>query len=248
MKNYLPDPDLLQKRNILITGAGDGIGKIIAQTYAKYGANVILLGRTESKLKSVYQKIKSLDYPTPTIIPMNLENNDYKDYQSIATNIEKELGSLHGLVHNAGLLGTLCSIEQYDPDLWEQVMHVNVKAQFLLTKALLPVLRKADTGSIIFTTSSVGNKGRASWGAYSVSKFATEGLMQVLANEEENSSSLRINAINPGRTRTSMRATAYPAEDPMTLLTPEDIMPIYLYLMGKDSRSINGQRFNAQNG
>lgn len=246
MKDYKPLDNLLKDRAILVTGAGDGIGKTLAITFAKYGANVILLGRTTSKLEAVYDEIKAEGYPLASILPMNLESRNYAEYKTLANAIENEFGFLHGVVHNAGLLGRLGPISQYDPDLWAQVMQVNVHAEFLLTHALLPLLRKSDHSSLLFTTSNLGIKGRAHWGAYAVSKFATEGFAQTLADEENQLSTLRINCINPGRVRTAMRASAYPAEDPMTLATPEDIMPTYLYLMGPDSVDINGQRINAQ--
>ena len=111
---------------------------------------------------------------------------------------------------------------------------------------MLPLLMKSEDASLVFTSSTVGRKGSAYWGAYAVSKFATEGLMQVLADELENTSSIRVNAINPGATRTNMRAHAYPAENPGSLPAPEQIMPVYLYLMGADSKEINGQSIDAQ--
>src|SRR5690606_24397310 len=146
---------------------------------------------------------------------------------------------LDGVLHNAGLLGDIVPMAEIDMAMWHDVMQVNVNATFMLTQALLPLLLKSPAGSLIFTTSSVGRMGRASWGAYAVSKFATEGMMQVLA-EEYKSRHLRVNCINPGGTRTSMRASAFPHEDKNKLKTPADIMPLYLYLMGDDSRRKTG--------
>eukprot|EP01132_Coremiostelium_polycephalum_P023827 gene23827-28476_t len=111
----------------------------------------------------------------------------------------------------------------------------------MLTSTLLPLLKLSQDASVVFTSSSVGRKGRAYWGAYGVSKFATEGLMQTLADELDNVAPVRANSINPGATRTSMRAQAYPGENPTDNPTPEEIMPVYLYLMGPDSTGINGQ-------
>jgi NAD(P)-dependent dehydrogenase (short-subunit alcohol dehydrogenase family) len=124
-------------------------------------------------------------------------------------------------------------------------MHVNVNAAFILTRCLLPLLRESSDASIVFTTSGVGNRGRAYWGAYAVSKFAIEGLSQVLADELERTN-IRVNCINPGRTRTNMRARAYPAEDPQTLRPPESLTPTYLYLLGPDSRGVSNQRIDCQ--
>ncbi len=246
MFEYQAPPGLLTDKVIMVTGAGDGIGRVAALTYARFGATVILLGRTTEKLEKVYDEIEQAGYPQPAIIPLNLESALPHDYQEIAQTIEREFGRLDGLLHNAGLLGRLGPLFQVDPDSWLRVMQVNVNAEFLLTRELIPLLREAPEASVVFTSSSVGSKGRAHWGVYSVSKFATEGLMQVLADEEDGLSKVRSNAINPGATRTAMRASAYPAEDPDSLKTPEDIMPLYLYLMGSDSREVNGQVLKAQ--
>ena len=178
---------------------------------------------------------------------MNLEGAAEKDYDEVATVIENEFGRLDGLLHNAALLGSLTPIDQYESAVWNQLMQVNVNAPFMLTKAVIPLLRQSEDASVIFTSSSVGRKGRAFWGAYSVSKFANEGLMQVLADElDDEHHNVRVNSINPGATRTNMRASAYPAENPMHNPSPEEIMPVYLYLMGEDSRGVTGQAFDAQ--
>ena len=246
MFEYKSSPDLLQGRTILITGAGSGIGRSAALTFARYGATVILLGRTTSKLESVYDEIEENGWPKPAIYPMNLEGAAENEYIQLAETIEQEFGKLDGLLHNAGLLGELKPIGQYPTETWLQLMQVNLNAPFVMTRELLPLLREAESASVIFTSSGVGHKGRANWGAYSVSKFATEGLMQVLADEEQGVSNVRFNTINPGGTRTAMRASAYPAENPESRPTPEDIMPVYLYLMGSDSKEVSGQAFHAQ--
>jgi NAD(P)-dependent dehydrogenase (short-subunit alcohol dehydrogenase family) len=248
MYAYEANEDLLKEKVILITGAGDGIGKTLALSYAKHGATVILTGRTVAKLERVYDEIEQKGFPQPAIIPLNLEGASETDYLKISEVIENEFGQLDGLVLNAAILGSLTSVEQYEAEVWQQVMQVNVNSSFLLTKALLPTLRKAEHASVIFTTSSVGRKGRAFWGAYAVSKFACEGMAQVLAHEleEKDHTGIRVNTINPGATRTNMRANAYPAENPMSHPAPSDIMPLYLYLMGNDSIGTTGQSLDAQ--
>lgn len=125
-------------------------------------------------------------------------------------------------------------------------MQVNINGPIWMTQALLPLLQSSPDASVVFTSSSVGRKGRAFWGAYAVSKFATEGFAEVLADEIEHLGTLRVNTINPGATRTKMRANAYPGEDPETLRTPEEIMPTYLWLIGPESKGVNGERFDAQ--
>ncbi|WP_369601780.1 YciK family oxidoreductase [Hahella sp. SMD15-11] len=247
MHTYNARPDLLKDRIILVTGAGDGIGRAAALTFARHGATVLLLGRTTAKLEAVYDEIESAGYPQPAILPVNLESTAYKDYQEVANAIDDEFGRLDGLLHNAAILGMRAPLDHYDPDTWMKVMHVNVNAAFMLTKALIPLLRKSEDASVVFTSSSVGRKGRAYWGAYAVSKFAVEGLMQVMADEMDDPNyNVRVNSINPGATRTQMRAFAYPAENPENNPRPEDIMPAYLYLMGPDSQGVNGQAFDAQ--
>ncbi|HCW91745.1 MAG TPA: YciK family oxidoreductase [Marinobacter sp.] len=247
MRDYQAPPDLLKDRIILVTGAGSGIGRTAALTYAAHGATVILLGRTLSKLEEIYDDIESAGYPKPAIVPLNLEGAAVKDYEELAMTLEDNFGKLDGLLHNAGILGDRSPIELYDPDTWNKVMHVNATAPFLLTRALIPLLRKSGDASVIFTSSGVGRKAKAYWGAYAVSKFAVEGLSQLLSEElDDERHNIRVNSLNPGATRTNMRARAYPAENPASNPTPEDIMPVYLYLMGKDSHGVNGQQLDAQ--
>lgn len=247
MFQYQAPINLLKDKVILVTGAGDGIGKAAALSFAKHGATVILLGRTTAKLEKVYDEIEANQWPQPAIIPLNLEGAVEKDYIEVAKSIDNAFGRLDGILHNASLLGSLTSLDQYEVPVWEKVMQVNVNAPFVITKTFLPLLQAAEHPSVIFTTSSVGRKGRAFWGAYSVSKFATEGLMQVLADELDNNElRVRVNCINPGATRTNMRADAYPAENPMNNPAPEEIMPLYLYLMGNDSLDLTGQSLDAQ--
>jgi NAD(P)-dependent dehydrogenase (short-subunit alcohol dehydrogenase family) len=246
ISQYRPAGNLLQDRVIFVTGAGDGIGRTAATTFATFGATVILAGRTVAKLEQVYDAIEGAGHPRPAIFPVDLAGATEADYADMAGHLDEQFGRLDGLLHNAGLLGQRTPIANYKSDVWQSVMQVNVTAQFLLTKALLPVLEKSRDASVMFTSSGVGRRGKAFWGAYAVSKFATEGLAQVLAAEVEGVTDIRVNCINPGPTRTRMRATAYPAEDPNKLKTPQDLMPAYLFLMGPDSRGVNGQSLDAQ--
>ncbi|SHE91947.1 NAD(P)-dependent dehydrogenase, short-chain alcohol dehydrogenase family [Modicisalibacter ilicicola DSM 19980] len=244
--DYQAPADLLDGRIILVTGAGDGIGRAAALTYARHGATVILLGRTIAKLEKVYDEIEQQGGPQPAIFPLNFEGATLKDYHDMAETLDKEFGRLDGLLHNAGLLGRITPFDQYNPELWEQVMQVNFNGPVWMTQALLPLLKASTDASVIFTSSSVGRKGRAYWGAYAASKFATEGFMEVLADELDNLTSIRVNSLNPGATRTQMRKNAFPAEDPDNLRTPDEIMPTYLWLMGPESRGHSGERFDAQ--
>ncbi len=246
MLDYSAPEKLLQNRVILITGAGSGIGRAAAIDCSRLGATVILLGRTLEKLEAVYDEIESAGYGQPAIYPLDLRSAEDEDYTELAKILEGEFGLLDGLVHNASILGERTPLSNYESRTWRLVMHVNVTAAFMMTQALLPLLETSKDASIIFTSSGVGIQGKAYWGAYCASKFATEGMAQMLAEETENTSNIRVNIINPGATRTNMRAQAYPGEDPALNLTPEDIMPTYQYLLGPDSLGITGQRFNAQ--
>jgi len=246
MFDYTAPDQLLKNRVILITGAGDGIGRAAAIDSARLGATVILLGRTIEKLEVVYDEIENAGYPQAAIYPLDLRSATDEDYISLAQVVEDEFGGVDGLVHNASILGQRTPLSNYESRTWNLVMQVNATAPFMMTQALLPLLEVSKDASIIFTSSSVGAQGKAYWGAYSVSKFATEGMAQILADETGNTSKIRVNIIDPGATRTSMRAQAYPGENPAQNPLPKDIMPVYQYLLGPDSLGITGQRFKAQ--
>lgn len=244
MQEYHPPKGLLNDKVILVTGAGDGIGAAVSMDLARYGATVILLGRTQKKLEAVYDKIENAGYPQPAIYPLELQLATPKDYKILAATIHKEFGRLDGLLHNAAVLGTLTPIEHYDNRLWAHVLHVNLNAPFMMTKACLPLLKKAKDASIVFTSANVGYKGQAYWGAYAVSKAATENLMEILAEELEVNTNIRVNSVDPGRVRTRMNALAYPGDNPADIPEPKDITPVYLYLFGSDSEGVTGERFD----
>lgn len=244
--DYQPAADLLEGKTIMVTGAGDGIGRAAALAYAAHGATVILVGRTESKLEAVYDEIETAGHPKPALVEMDFSTATEENYIHLAQGLAGEFGHLDGLLNNASLLGERRAIESTSYKVWEEVMQVNVNAGFLMTRHLLPLLQAAPSASLVFTSSGVGRVGRAFWGPYAVSKFATEGFMQVLSSELENTSNIRVNCINPGATNTAMRRTAYPAEQPDTNPSPEDIMGVYLYLMGGDSVGTTGVSFDAQ--
>jgi NAD(P)-dependent dehydrogenase (short-subunit alcohol dehydrogenase family) len=246
MKKYSPDKSLLVNKVILVTGASDGLGKAAAITFAEYGATVILLARTIKKLEDVYDEIIKRGCPQPAIYPCNLASASPKDFAELADRIDKEFGRLDGILHNAAIIGTLTPIEHYDIRQWYNVLQVNLNSAFMLTRATLGLLKNSEDASILFTEDSVGTRGKAYWGAYSLSKFAISGLRQVLADELEHYTNIRVNSINPGKMRTQLRASIYPAENVAQLPTPDSIMPAYLFLMGADSRGINGSCLQAQ--
>jgi NAD(P)-dependent dehydrogenase (short-subunit alcohol dehydrogenase family) len=246
LADYEARSDLLKDRVILVTGAGSGIGASLARRSAELGATVVLLGRTTAKLESVYDQIVAGNGPQPGIFVMDLEQSGADQCDQLLEALDKTYGRLDGLVHNAGILGDRSPIEHFDVQTWQRVLHINVTAAFILTRTLFPLLRRSEDASVIFTSSGVGRIGKAFWGAYAVSKFATEGMMQVLADELGENLAIRSNAVNPGPTRTPLRRQAYPAENPDELAMADDILAPYLYLLGPDSKGVNGLSFDAQ--
>lgn len=246
VRGYIAPADSLAERVILVTGASGGLGSALATACATLGARVVLCGRKVPKLERLYDAIVAAGGPRPSIAPLDLERADATHYDALAEAVRNEFGRLDGLVHAAGLLGERAPIEHYDVPTWMKVMHVNVTAPFILTRAMLPLLRASADASVVFVTSGVSVRGRAYWGAYAASKFALEGLTQVLADETDTVTRIRVNSVNPGKMRTSMRAKAYPGEDPATVPPPKDVLAPFLYLLGPDGRGTSGRRFDAQ--
>lgn len=236
----------LQGKTILITGASEGIGRAASLAYAACGAEVLLLSRNEARLEALYDEIVDLGAPEPALLPMDLARATHDDFVTLAGSLGEVLPKLDGLLHNASLLGDRKPIAQTRAATWHDVMQVNVNAGFMLTQTLLPLLDQASSASVVFTSSGVGRTGRAYWGSYAVSKFATEGLMQVLADELGATSTIRVNSLNPGAVNTAMRRSAYPAEPPTTNPSPEDIIREWVYLMSDASSELNGEALNAQ--
>jgi NAD(P)-dependent dehydrogenase (short-subunit alcohol dehydrogenase family) len=245
-RDHLPAPAELAGRIIAITGAGSGIGRAVALACARHQANVVLIGRDAAKLDAVHGEITAAGSPEASIALLDLENAVARDYDALADAVRERYGRLDGLLHNAGLLGTLSPIEHYDVPTWCRVLHVNLTAAFVLTQVLLPSLKHSEDASVVFTASGVGRRGRAYWGAYAASKFALEGLSQVLADELEGISHVRVNTLNPGRARTAMRRQAYPAEDVNQLPLPETLTAAYIALLGPASQGVTGGAFDAQ--
>jgi NAD(P)-dependent dehydrogenase (short-subunit alcohol dehydrogenase family) len=239
----IPDTDdiRLDDRVILITGAGDGIGKAVALACAERGATVILLGRTVHKLEQIYDEINNNGWPQAAIYPMNLEGATASDYDDLNTNIDKEFGRLDGLFNNAGWLGASTPIENYDIELWYKVMQVNLNAPFMLTRACIPLLRKSSSARIVFTGD---DKSSAYWGAYGVAKAGQLSFMQILADELE-SKNIPVNAVIPGPIRTRFRTMAYPAEDMRKLTRPEQITDAFVYLLS-DAVTETGKTFKPE--
>jgi len=229
---------MLKDRIILVTGASQGIGRAVAKAYATHGATVILLARTIKKLESLYDEIVDLGAPTPAIYPFNLATATPTDYENLAQVLLENFGRLDGLLLNAAAIGSLTPIEHYPIDQWYQILQVNLNSSFLLIQATLPLLKRSMDAKILFTTADEGLKGKAYWGAYGISKFALNGLMEILAEELETHSNIRVNAVNPGPVQTALRKAVYPADKNFCKLAlPEDRLTQYLHLMSIDNQA-----------
>ncbi|OUR65576.1 short-chain dehydrogenase [Methylophaga sp. 42_25_T18] len=242
--DYTAAAELLKERVILVTGAGSGIGAAVAKCYAQHGATVILLDKKIPSLEQVYDDIIAAGHSTPAIYPLDLKGASIPDYDELATKVHDNFGRLDGLVHCAASLGQLAPVQHQDPKIWLETVHINLTAAYLLTRSCLPLMQKFDKASIIFTTDN--HKNTAYWAGYGISKAGIEALSKQLADELESDGRIRVNCIDPGTVKTELHTHAFPAIDPTLLATPEDIVSSYLYLMGEDSLTINGDLIKAQ--
>src|SRR3989344_2748904 len=248
MTDYLPTTDMLRERVLLITGAAGGIGHAVALACARHGARVILHDRTEKSLEKIYDAIEAGGGPAPAMLPLDLMQATPDACAALAQTVEREFGRLDGLLHCAAELGALAPLELYEPPMWLRVLQVNLTAAWLVTRACLPLLKQSPDASIVFTSADVGRQGRAYWGAYGVAGFGLEGLLPIFAEELAAWPNLRVNSIDPGNVRTTMRAKAYPGEAPNIHPLPEGTVAPYLSRPGPDSRGLTGRGFRAQRG
>lgn len=235
----------LKDKVVLVTGANRGFGRAMTLDLAKAGATVIMLGRDLGSLETVYDEVVDLGYQEPVLYPLDLEGATPEHYEQLQTNLLEHFGQLDGLIHNAGIIGTMMPIEQYDIKLWYSTMQINVNAPFMLTQFLIPVLNKSADARVLFLSSSVGREARAYWGAYGVSKFAIEGLSKTLSEELEKTN-IKVNSLDPKRIRTKMRQIAYPAENADNNPTPESMSPAIVYLMSERAKALNGEQLTLE--
>jgi NAD(P)-dependent dehydrogenase (short-subunit alcohol dehydrogenase family) len=233
----------LINRNILVTGSNKGIGKELAIGLGSQGANIILLGRNSTGLEEVYDEIQKSKNTSPLIIECDLENLDEKQGNEINNLILESYGHLDAVINNASIIGKMSSLSDYDLKTWNSVLNVNLTASFLLTKSLLPALSGSKIPRIIFTSSGVALTGRAFWGAYAISKAATKSMAEIFKEELEGTSNIKVFNFDPGATRTSMRAFAYPAEDPSKLKEPSELLKCYEWLLSDESKDANDLYF-----
>ena len=231
-------------KSILITGSSDCLGKSLAIEFSQLGANISLLGRNSQKLDAVYDLLDHSHVSQKhLILEADLALLSNEAAQEIFIAISQEFEVLDGIIHNAALLGTMSSLEDYDLSTWDEVMKVNLRAPFILTKTLKVMLENASLPRLIFTSSGVANKGRSFWGAYSVSKFGIKGLAEIFKDELEATTKIKVFNFDPGKTRTNMRAAAYPAEDPNTLKSPTELIDCYLWFFQEESSSSSQNYF-----
>lgn len=232
----------LEGKAALITGASRGIGRGIAEAFAREGASVFLCARGEGALREAARTIEAMGAPVGY---RTADVSHPEDAELLVASALERFPDLEILVNNASILGRRAPLAELDVETWDEVIRVNTSSLFYVTRPLIPHLISRGGGSIINVSSSVGRKGKPNWGAYAVSKFGLEGFTQVLAAELE-PSGVRVNSVNPGATRTDMRAEAYPEEDPLSLPTPEDIAEIFVRLASDESGSVTGQTFEAR--
>lgn len=237
----------MKNKVILITGANKGIGKTLSLEFSKMGVNIVLLGRNEESLDSVYDEIITTTSTKPLIIKCDLSDIDNKSAKQINDEIMGVYGRLDGVIFNAAKLGKMSTIEDYEEDIWKEVFNINLHSAFIISKEVLSALKAAPNGRIIFTSSGVAEVGKAFWGAYSASKFAVKGLAEILRDELDTTSNIKVFNYDPGKTRTSMRALAYPAENPQDLKEPKVLFNDYLWFFSDESQLSNQHYFKFDN-
>jgi NAD(P)-dependent dehydrogenase (short-subunit alcohol dehydrogenase family) len=240
LKNYHSRADLLKDRVVLVTGATRGIGRVAALTFAAHGATVVLHGRDVAALENLYDEIEARGYAQPAAIPLDLDKATTRDYDALAYAIESQLGRLDGILHNASHVEKLSPLEQQSAEEWNRMLRINLIAPFALTQACTRLLKPSADASVIFTLESHGHAPAAFWGGYAVSKAGVEALMKIQAAEWQDSPNLRANAVIPGPVASPSRAKTHPGEVAASQRQPENLMPVYLYLMGPDSREVSG--------
>jgi NAD(P)-dependent dehydrogenase (short-subunit alcohol dehydrogenase family) len=239
--HYAPAPQLLAGRVVLVTGAGDGLGRETALQCARAGATVVLLGRTVAKLEKAYDEIKAAGGGEPAIYPLNLAGATWNDYEQLAETLAREFGRLDGLAHCAAHFKGFAPLATVEPKDWLESLQVNLTGPFALTRHCLPLLEKSAAASVVFVSDACGRAGKAYAGAYGVAKFAVEGLMQTWAPELE-SARVRVNSLDPGPMETALRRKGF--AESARAPSPAAAARALLWLLGPDSAPATATAFS----
>lgn len=244
-QDYRPESDALSGKIILVTGAADGIGKAVTIALAEHKATVLMLDKKARHLEKLSDDIIERGYAEPIILPIDLMEVSPETATTLAQAVHDDIGHLDGVLHNAAELGSPSPMDQYDMEYWNSVMQINLQAPYLLTRALLPLLKHDHTSNILFTSADVGRRVAPYWGAYSVAYAGLEAQMTLWAEELETVSNIKVNSIDPGPVRTSLRRRSHPGESQESLRTPQSIAPAYLKLLAGD-HDFHGQQLEIQ--
>lgn len=234
MNAYQAAPDLLRDRVVLVTGAGQGLGRAAALAFAAHGATVILMGRTVAKLEAVYDEITRSGGPQPAILPVDLGAAADQDFETLAHSIAQQLGRLDGILHCAAAFEGLSPLSLQTAGQWQTLFKVNAVAPFALNRACEPLLKRSPDASVILVGETHGHAPAAYWGGFAVSKAALEAYFRIQADEWSDPAAPRINLVIPGPMHSPQRARTHPAEDKTSLPRPEALTPLLLKLMGPD--------------
>ena len=233
-QNFEPNKTSLADKVILVTGAADGIGRAVTIALAEHGATVLMLDKKARHLEKLFDQIVQRGFTEPVILPVDLMEITAESATVLAQAIHDDLGKLDGLLHNAAELGSPSPMDQYDMQYWNQVLQTNLHAPYLLTRALLPLLKQAYSTNLVFTSADVGRRPAAYWGAYSIAYAGIEAQMKIWAEELEAVSNIKINSIDPGPVRTTLRRRSHPGENQERLPTPASITGAYLTLFASE--------------
>lgn len=226
---------------IMVTGAADGIGKAVTIALAEHGATVLMLDKKARRLEKLFDQIIERGFSEPIILPVDLMEVTPESATVLAQAIHDDIGHIDGLLHNAAELGSPSPMDQYDMQYWNEVMHTNLQAPYLLTRAMLPLLKRDTPTQLIFTSADVGREPLAYWGAYSIAYAGLEAQMQLWAQELEATSNIKINSLDPGPVRTRFRRRSHPGESQQSLVAPQIITPAYLKLFA-NNHAHHGER------
>lgn len=244
-RSYTPEKNQFSDKIILVTGAAAGIGRAVTLALAEQGATVLMLDKKARHLEKLFDQVVERGWAEPVILPIDLMEVTPETATTLAQSVYDDIGKLDGILHNAAELGSPSPMDQYDMDYWNQVLHTNLQAPYLLTRALLPVLKQDYSTNVLFTSADVGRQAAAYWGAYSIAYAGLEAQMKIWAEELENVSNVKVNSIDPGPVRTTLRRRSHPGESQQSLVTPADIAPAYLKLFGSE-HGHHGDRLSIQ--